>query len=55
MTKKHGGIQGYCQSVRDEAPTQEYHEILVKAFGGLAILFSGEDLAAREIIALMQK
>ena len=49
-----GGVQGYCQAVRDDAPTRESYEVMAEAFGGLAILFGGQDLTPGETIALMQ-
>ena len=49
-----GGVQGYCQAVRDDAPTKESYEVLAEAFGGLAILFGGNELSPGETIALIQ-
>ena len=42
-----GGVQGYCQDVRDEAPTRESYEALVEAFGGLALVFGSDEFVAR--------
>lgn len=49
-----GGVSGYCADVRDEAPTRESYEVLVEAFGGLALVFGSNELSPGEFIALVQ-